>query len=322
MMSEAIKNFPAQFAFEPVVENAGALRSFTRVLICGMGGSHLAADLLPILVPGRREVVYSDYGLPELSEGDKAETLIVLSSYSGNTEEVIEAAEQVKTQGLNTVVIAVGGTLLQMAKDNNWPFVILPNAGVQPRCALGLAVRALLAALNERETLQATSVFANFDAMSFQAPGQALAARVQGFIPVIYASHRNQALAYNWKIKFNETGKIPAFYNVVPELNHNEMNGYDHNAQSRHLSEKFYFIFLEDAADHPMNKKRFEVLVKLYQDRGLPVERIQVTGATSTEKVFSNLVLADWVALSVAEQNGAEPEAVPMVEEFKHLIRV
>lgn len=322
MMSEAIKNFPQQFSFAPVVENAGALRPFTRVLICGMGGSHLAADLLPILTPGRRETVYSDYGLPELGEDDKAETILILSSYSGNTEEVIEAAHQAKTLGLNAAVIAVGGTLLQLAKDNNWPFVALPNTGVQPRSALGLATIGLLALLNETAALSEVQSFANFDGAHLQAQGQALAARLAGFVPVIYASHRNQALAYNWKIKFNETGKIPAFYNVIPELNHNEMNGYDYNAQTRALSERFRFIFLRDAADHPMNQKRFEVLAQLYADRGLPVEVIEITGATPTEKVFSNLLLADWTALGIAEQNGAEPEAVPMVEEFKHLIRV
>ncbi len=321
-MSEAIANFSKQFSFEPVVENAGALRPFTRALICGMGGSHLAADLLPILTPGRREVVYSDYGLPVLGEDDRAETLVILSSYSGNTEEVIEAAEQARALGLNVAVIAVGGTLLQMAKDNNWPYVALPNTGVQPRSALGLAVIALLALLNETAALAEVQSFVNFDGTGLHAKGQALAKRLAGFVPVIYASHRNQALAYNWKIKFNETGKIPAFYNVIPELNHNEMNGFDYNSQTRALSEKFCFIFLRDASDLPMNQKRFEVLARLYADRGLPVEVIEVSGATPTEKVFSNLLLADWTALSIADNNGAEPEAVPMVEEFKKLIRI
>lgn len=322
MMSEAIKNFPKQFSFAPAVENVGALRPFTRVLICGMGGSHLAADLLPILTPGRREVVYSDYGLPELSEREKIETLVVLSSYSGNTEEVIEAAEQVKTWGLNTAVIAVGGKLLEMARQNGWPYVELPNTGVQPRSALGFSVRAFLQLLNETAALTETEAFSSFNSLDLQSTGQVLATRLAGFVPVIYASHRNQALAYNWKIKFNETGKIPAFYNVIPELNHNEMNGFDYNSQTRALSEKFYFIFLRDVADHPMNQKRFEVLAKLYADRGFSVEVVEVTGITPTEKVFSNLLLADWTALSLAEHNGAEPEAVPMVEEFKHLIRV
>lgn len=321
-MSEAITNFPKQFSFQPVVENAGALRPFMRTLICGMGGSHLAADLLPILIPGRREVVYSDYGLPQFDEGEKAETLVVLSSYSGNTEEVIEAAEQAKALGLNVAVIAVGGRLLQMAKENNWPFVALPNTGVQPRSALGLATIGLLALLSETAAMAEVQSFVNFEGAGLQVKGQALAQRLAGFVPIIYASHRNQALAYNWKIKFNETGKIPAFYNVIPELNHNEMNGFDYNSQTRALSEKFCFIFLRDASDLPMNQKRFEVLARLYADRGLPVEVIEVSGATPTEKVFSNLLLADWTALSIAGNNGAEPEAVPMVEEFKKLIRV
>lgn len=321
-MSEAIKNFPSQFSFEPVVENADALRPFTRVLICGMGGSHLAADLLPLLAPERQTAVYSDYGLPLIADSAKAETLVVLSSYSGNTEEVIEAAHQVKTLGLNTAVIAVGGTLLQLAKENYWPFVAIPNTGIQPRSALGFSIQALLTIVGESSVVALTKTFANFDSESLRASGQTLATSLQGSVPIIYASQRNRALAYNWKIKLNETGKIPAFCNVVPELNHNEMNGFDYNDQTKFLSQKFHFVFLRDPADHPLVQKRFEILTRLYADRQLPVEQIHLTGTNVAEKIFGNLVLADWTALSIAEQTGAEPEAVPMVEEFKKLISV
>lgn len=322
MMSEAILNFPKQFAFSPVVENAGALRPFTRVLICGMGGSHLAADLLPILVPDRLVQVHSDYGLPAIDDSDRAQTLVVLSSYSGNTEEVLEVAVQAKEQGLNCAVIAVGGQLLAMAKANNWPFVALPDTGIQPRSAMGFSVRALLTVLGETAALEATAEFAQFDAASVRAAGQALAARLKDHVPVIYAARPYFAMAYNWKIKCNETGKIPAFCNAVPELNHNEMNGFDYNDASRELSRPFHFIFLESDYDHPMNQKRFAVLAKLYQDRQFSVERIRLNGRSAAEAVFANLLLADWTALHIAEANQAEAEQVPMVEEFKKLIRV
>ncbi len=118
----------------------------------------------------------------------------------------------------------------------------------------------------------------------------------------------------------NETGKIPAFSNVFPELNHNEMTGFDRKGKTKDLSGKFCFIFLSDNADHPQNRKRFEVTKRLYEERGLVVHSLPLQGTTRSEKIFSSLLLADWVAYHTALQYGVEPEQVPMVEEFKKLI--
>ena len=147
-----------------------------------------------------------------------------------------------------------------------------------------------------------------------------LAETLKGKVPVIYSSATNKSIAYNWKIKFNETGKIPAFYNVVPELNHNEMTGFDAKESSAKLSENFHFIFLKDDSDHPQNLKRMEVMEKLYADRGFPVSVLELRGSSKIEKIFSSLVLADWAAYHTAEIYGLESEQVPMVEEFKKLV--
>ncbi|MBI4272789.1 hypothetical protein HY621_02980, partial [Candidatus Uhrbacteria bacterium] len=109
-------------------------------------------------------------------------------------------------------------------------------------------------------------------------------------------------------------------YNVLPELNHNEMTGFDVKETSRQLSEKFFFIFLKDHTDHPRIQKRMDILERLYQDRGLPVRVIDLEGVHPFYKIFSCLVLADWTAIYTAEQYGLESEQVPMVEEFKKLV--
>jgi len=158
------------------------------------------------------------------------------------------------------------------------------------------------------------------DSSGIENSGRELAEKIKGKIPVIYSSSQNSAIAYNWKIKFNETGKIPAFYNVFPELNHNEMTGFDVKEPTKPLSEKFYFIFLKDEADHPKVIKRMDITKKLYGDRGLSAEMISLDGGNILEKMFSSLLLADWTAYYTAVQYGADPEQVPMVEEFKKLI--
>jgi len=151
---------------------------------------------------------------------------------------------------------------------------------------------------------------------------------LKNYIPVVYASNYNLSLAYNWKIKLNETGKVPAFYNVFPELNHNEMTGFSAGGGSafggddsvKKLCDKFYFIILKDTENNPKILKRMEVLEKLYKERNLRVEAIELKGKDTWHKIFSSLILADWVAYYTALEYGLEPEQVPMVEEFKKLI--
>jgi len=147
-----------------------------------------------------------------------------------------------------------------------------------------------------------------------------LAKKFEGYVPIIYSSRRNLAVTYNWKIKFNETGKIPAFYNIVPELNHNEMTGFDVINSTRSLSKKFKFLFLSDSDDNERIVTRMEVLQKLYEDRKLPVEVVKMNGGSRLEKIFSSLILADWTAFYTSELYGTEATEVPMVEEFKKII--
>ena len=150
--------------------------------------------------------------------------------------------------------------------------------------------------------------------------GKNLAQTLNGSIPLIYASRVNTSLAHIWKITLNETGKIPAFYNVFPELNHNEMTGFDLKERTKHLSERFHFIFLRDQNDHPLVQKRMDVTAQFYRQRGLKVEMLELKGKTVFHKIFSSLLLADWTAYYLALHYGVDPEQIPMVEEFKKLI--
>jgi glucose/mannose-6-phosphate isomerase len=318
MMRDAILSFAEQFRFEPTVVNRERLGEYDGFVLAGMGGSHLAADLVKTWDPTFPISVHADYELPEPIDQDD---LVIASSYSGNTEETLDAYRTAREAGLDVAVIATGGKLLEMATRDGMSFVQLPATGIQPRSALGYALRALLAIVGRTDALVATAKLA--DALrpaEIEEAGRELAKDLDGRVPVIYASSRNTALAYNWKIKFNETGKIPAFMNVLPELNHNEMTGFDAQPSSRKLSDPFHFLFLHDDADHPRVQKRMETLERLYADRGLPFTPIHMYEDDAWEKIFGSLLLADWTALATAEQLGLESEAVPMVEEFKRLI--
>ncbi len=285
-----------------------------------MGGSSLAGDLMKVWNPLLDLTIHRDYGLPEIAEVDLSRTLVIASSYSGNTEETLNALDTAIEFGLAIAVVAAGGKLLAKAKELGLPYVQLPADGIQPRMATGFSVKALLALLGMAEALQEVKSLTKLNVKPFEGAGKRLAAELNGKVPMIYSSRVNMPIAYNWKIKFNETAKIPAFANRFPELNHNEMTGFDTTSKSKKLSEDFHFIFLRDPEDHERIQKRMEATAKLYRDRGLPVEEIEMAGGNVWEKIFSSTLLADWTALSLAEVYGADPENVPPVEEFKKML--
>lgn len=319
MMKESIENFAKQFEYEPVIENQGNWHKAKKFLLCGMGGSHLQGDILQMLNPTLDFLVYSDYGLPENIEKDR---LIIASSYSGNTEETISAFKEAMEKRFPLVVSSVGGKLIELAKEHNIPYVQIPDTGIQPRSALGYTLKALLKLTGEEDLLMEIRKLAqSLSPATLEQEGKELAQKLFSKIPVIYSSRKNQPIAYNWKIKFNESAKIPSFLNVFPELNHNEMTGFDVIGATKELSGRLVILLLKDANDHPRIQKRMEVLLRLYKERGVQVETKELTGGNSQERIFSSLILADWTAWYTAKEYGSEPEEVPMIEEFKkHIV--
>ncbi len=319
---EAIKNLNKQFEYEPKVENQDRLKKYEKFAVVGMGGSHLAADIIGAVDPHLDLIIHQDYGLPPVLGGESSDRLIILSSYSGNTEEVVDAYKEAREKDLPLAAIAIGGKLMDMAKEDGAPYVQIPGTGIQPRSAMGYMFRALLKLMGREDDLKESGKLANgFSPSDYEYQGQGLAQKLGNHVPIIYSSTRNESIAKNWRVRFHETGKIPAYYNVFPELNHNEMNSFDVVDAIRPLSERFYFIFLNDSEDHPRIQKRMEVTERLYRDRGFPVEIVRIQGKTRLEKIFSSISLADWAAYYTAKRYGTDPEKVPMVEELKGLIQ-
>ncbi len=320
-MEETIKKFSDQFKFEPVIENELNFSPRNSFVLCGMGGSHLSAGLIKIYNPNLDIYIHRDYGLPLLSEKRFKESLFIASSYSGNTEEVIDFAKKAREKKYNLAVVAIGGKLIEFAKKNSVPYIKIPDTGIEPRCATGFSIVALAKLLEGDEAVtELHKLGTKLNPLKWEEQGKKLASDLEGKIPLVYTSRSNLSIAYNWKIKFNETSKIPAFHNVFPELNHNEMAGFDRIDSTKKLSDKFYFIFIEDSDDHPKIMRRMEVTRKLFMDRELPMTVIPLTGHTVFEKIFNSLTLADWTALHLSRIYETVADKVLMVEEFKKLI--
>lgn len=313
-MRAELVSFPCQFA--KGLEKAGKIRvqKAKRVLFSGVGGSTLPADLLSIYLPNLNIAVHKDYGVPAWVDSS---TLVFISSYSGNTEETLSSLAPALKKGAKTIAVTNGGKLAERAEKQGVPIVLVPHA-VQPRCATGYFFSSFVGVLENSgmvkgkkcELLRLGAWLAEKNP-GLEKAGKTLGKKLAHRIPVIYSSTAWWPVARTCKIKFNENAKTPAFWNVFPELNHNEMVGFTNPRAP------FSFIFLEDPADNPRVKKRMAIMKGLMEKKGLPVHLVKMQGKTVLEKMFSTTLVGDWASYYMALETGVDPAPVEMVEEFK-----
>lgn len=318
---KSIQDFPKQFTFVPEIQNSVDLSSFKSFIIAGMGGSTLAADLLKIWKPEINITVHRDYGLPPLGKDALESSLFIASSYSGNTEETLNAYESALKKGLAVAVISTGGKLINRAKEEKVPYILMPDTGIQPRSASGFITLATLSIMGEEAALKELQGLASTLEMSAREDeGKQLAKKLEGYFPIIYSSAQNAPVAYNWKARFNETGKIAAFTNVFPEVNHNEIMGFDFAVTPSSLNQPFAVLMLSDETDHPRVKLRMKITAELLEGRGISVITSALKGDTVWQKIFSSLIIADFASYYTALGYGFDFENEKTVEEFKEKI--
>jgi glucose/mannose-6-phosphate isomerase len=316
-MKDDIYNFPKQLLFSPEIINKERWGSYNNYLLAGMGGSHLQGEVLLSLYKDLPLSIYSDYGLPSVGK----ETGIIIASYSGNTEEAIDNFNTAISLGLDVSVISKGGKLIELAEENSLPYIKIPEGDVQPRMGMGYTLKGILEMMKkEKEEMVELAECLEKRKDSLMSQGEETASFVEGKIPIIYSSTKNLITSKIWKINFNEGPKIPSFYNTIPELNHNEMTGFDVNSLTKELSEKMIFLLLKDDEDDPRNQRRMDVLKTVLEKRDFSIFEINMEGEKRAEKIFSSIILSAWTAYFISKYYNNDPNSVPMVEEFKKLI--
>lgn len=329
-MKNIIQNFPKQFrvGIETVKKVKLKPTKVNKICICGMGGSALPANLFSMIIEEYKLnislIIQRDYLLP--ASVDK-KTLLICISYSGNTEETISCLKEGLKRNLKIILISSDGKLENFAKKYKLPIALIPK-GYPPRMALGYLFGALVGILNNLNLVPKSLVKdlknleRTLNPKKLEKEGKILAKKLQGKIPLIYASNRFKYLARIWKIKFNENTKIPAFWNYFPELNHNEMTGFEQaNNKLLTINDKLYLIILQDESDHSRNKKRMGLTLKVLKKRDIKGKIVKLNGKTFLEKLFNSIILSDWTSFYLAKYYGVDPIPVKMVEEFKKLLK-
>jgi glucose/mannose-6-phosphate isomerase len=320
-LREVILNYPNQLQLGQKFAASIRLpkKNYTDLIICGMGGSALPADLLTSYLSENSNfklpiIINRSYDFPK-KKGK--EPLIFICSYSGNTEETVGCFSQALETKNQIVAFAKGGKIKDLAEKNKVPLVKMniKFKNFQPRYATTYVFVSMHQVLTNIGLCDRINQFPKIDSRSLEVFGEELAQKIKGKTPVIYASDKYKLLAKNWKIKINENAKTPAFWNYLPELNHNEMISFT-NPQS-----PFIAFFLIDDNDHSQIKKRAKITAELYRKKGVSTEIIKIKGKSYLEKTLNCLVLGDWASYYLALEYGQDPTPVEMVEELKKKLK-
>jgi len=318
-MRNSIINFPDQFVksieFAKDVKVTG---SINKIVITGMGGSALPGDILKtylanITIPIEISRSYS------ISTPIDSNTLVFVSSFSGNTEETISSFYEALNKRAKIIIVSTGGKLGELAKEHNLPMVkiIKESENFQPRFATGYFFGIFVNVLSNSEIIsdrgkELIELSKFLKQVDFENDAELLAYNLVDSIPIIYTSDIYEtSVARIIKIKFNENSKVQAFYNAFPELNHNEMVGFTN------IKGNYYFLIIEDLDDHPRNKKRMQIFKNILKEKKLNFTSIPMQGKTILAKIFSILYFFDFVSYYLALAYGVDPTPVQMVEEFK-----
>ena len=295
------------------------------VVFAGMGGSALQAEYVrswpQLYVP---YVICKDYNIPAFV-GEK--TLVIVSSYSGNTEETLSALEQARSKGAMIVVNTGGGKLQARAEEYGLPLIITPKAD-QPRMvvfytyrmaleilvAYGLADNSVLEALPKVSQHLQTCVQQWVKSVpTDQNPAKQLALQLMGKTPIIYAGPLMAPAAFKWKIGFNESAKNTSWYGVYSEFNHNEFMGWT----SHPIDKPFAVINLISSFEHDRIQQRFAVTDRLLSGMRPKAHTVMAQGESVLEHMLYLTLFGDFVTIYLGLLNGVDPSPVALIEEFK-----
>lgn len=324
-MRKSILDFYKQF--EIGIEIAEHIKfknkKYDKIIISGMGGSAYPGDIIQTYLELKKEIkipiiVNRVYSLPSQITKN---SLVFISSYSGNTEEVLSVYKEALKKKLTMIGFCVGGKLEKMCLKDKIPFIKYPNDGptFQPRFATGYIFSSMLMVLanlgiirNQLKDILSVKKYLEKTILSIEKQGKDLAQKLFNKIPIVYTSDEFKIIARIWTIKFAENSKVLAFWNYFPELNHNEMNGYV-NVKGKN----FFTIILKSNTAHPRIKKRVAITAQMIQEREGEIIILDTQRKSVLEKMFSFIILSDWTSYYLALLNNQDPTPVKMVEEFK-----
>lgn len=288
------------------------------VLLTGLGGSGIGGSIIQNYVFDKLKVPFTvnkDYFLPAFVN---SETLVIVCSYSGNTEETLQAMKQAVKVKAKVVCITSGGEVEAMAKKKGYDCIIVPG-GMPPRACVGYSVVEILFVLRQYGLLktkfvpeiQASIDMLKADTKAIARKAQGIAKKLDGKFPIIYAPQTFEGLAIRVRQQINENSKMLASHGVIPEMNHNELVGW------RDKDDRYAVLLLRNEDDYERVQTRMEINKKIIKKYTPNIIEVYSKGGSYFEKLFYFIHLTDWVSVYLSELHGVDATEVQVIDFLK-----
>ena len=330
-MAKAVRELPEQCreAWDDArrLELPPSYREIDRIVILGMGGSAIAGDVFRLLLARECPVPvlnHRHYDLPPYEDG---RTLVIASSFSGDTEETVSAFGQALATPAKKLVVTTGGRLLTAARANGIPAFVFRYAG-EPRAAFGYGLMPLLAVAEAlgltqsvgRDVEEAIAAMESLrerigeDAPLAENPAKRMARRLAGRLPVVYGAEILTEVAHRWKTQLNESTKVWAFYEQLPEANHNAIVS---PALPPEVARLITAVYLRSPGLHPRVALHYDFSRRTLAEAGVDCLVAQAEGKSALAQVLTGVMLGDYVSFYLALLNGVDPTPTTIIDSLK-----
>jgi len=321
-MKKLIENFPNQLreAFE-IASNAklNQKNNIQNVVITGLGGSGIGGTIISELVSADCPVpiiINKDYFLPKFVNHN---SLVIISSYSGNTEETLQAMEQALKQGAQIVCVTSGGKVEELAKQNKLDVIKIPG-GNPPRSCIGYSLVQLikifsfynLAPANLLNEVVSSIELLEKENSSIKSEAEKTAKLLINKIPVIYSLGSCEGVSVRFRQQINENSKMLCWHHVFPEMNHNELVGWTER------NENTCVITFHTSFDYSRTVKRYEISKPLFEKYSHSVTDITAKGKSKLEQFMYLINIGDWISVYIAEIKNIDPVEVNIINQLKN----
>ena len=323
VLKESFKQI--EFAWNNIVDLSKIKsREFDAIVITGMGGSAISGDLLKEIFNDEIQIplfVVRNYSLPSFVNN---KTLVIISSYSGNTEESVSCFKDALKRKSSIAAISTGGKVEQIALTEQIPRIELQK-GFQPRYALGMSFFTLVKVFQSLKIIPGQESFVESVTKLWKEKAELyskennyalnIADELIGYIPIIYScSGITSAAGYRMKCQFNENSKLHAFHNSIPELDHNEIIGWE-TFRDNQLNAKIINILDDDYP--PQIRKRFDITTELAGRKGVDAITLMSSEKNRKVRIMDLIYLGDWITYYLAVLRGFDPSEIEYIYELK-----
>jgi len=330
-MFSYLSNLPEQFQ-ESLGKDLDYLKSYRKeysnIVVSGLGGSAIGGDILRNYALQRCQlplIVNRDYDIPAFV-GSK--TLFLAVSYSGNTEETLSAYQQAKSKGASIICITCGGKLNELASRDGFAVINIAS-GLVPRAATGYLFAAVALVMEKLSLIKDVTVELEETISVLEQvranchPGvsidhnqaKQIAQIIKDRIPVIWGTAGfSETAAMRWKGQINENAKSPAYFNVFPELNHNEIVGFE---VPEDLLSRIIVVILRDKYDRPQVNKRIQITADLLKNKVGRIVEVNSIGESYLPRFYSLTYVGDYVSVYLAQEYGINPTPVKVIDFLK-----